>query len=92
MANVFSGDRYNIDTVGFSVTNSRKIKSVAWDGTGLTAGTDRWRIIDPVDSHVLAESRATGTTVVEHRLIESWWENGFTVDILDGGLLVIELM
>ena len=91
MANAFDGQQWNIDTAGVIIFEPVNVKSVEWQGTGLTAGTDELIILDPVTGIALYRSKATGTTVVEYRLIEQWWYNGFEVDTLDGGELIVRL-
>jgi hypothetical protein len=92
MANSFDGSVYNLDTTGVITTEARKVKAVEWQGTGLTAGTTQVVIRDPVTLKELFHSRATGTTVVEYRLIEDWWWNGFELVTLGGGALIVSLL
>lgn len=89
MANVFTDNRWIVDTAGVLTTERTYVKRVRWEGTGLTSGTSRVILNDNAGAQQWA-SRATGATVVESDLIESWW-NGIDVNTIAGGTLTIEL-
>ncbi len=93
MANLFDGMRYDLDTASATAVTTAAIyvKSVAWEGTGMTAGTTALLIKDPVSSLPLVSSLATGTTVVEYRDIEDWWPRGFTLLTLGAGKVQVQL-
>lgn len=94
MANQFDGSRYILDTGGATpiTTLPRKVKSISWQGTGLTAGTSVCTLTDPVTAKTIRSFLATGTTVDRVELIEDWWPNGFTLTTLSGGVLIVELL
>lgn len=90
MANVFYGDRWVIDTPSATPITLQSIfvKSIRWTGKGVINGeakvTDntnqtRWHKYAPTADFALDSG------------IENWYYEGFTVPVLTGGELIIDL-
>lgn len=92
MANIFDGSRYILDTAGVITALPRRVKSISWNGTGLTAGTSKVTLTDAVTGDLIREFFATGTTVDRVELIEDEWPHGFTLTTISGGKLIVELL
>ena len=90
MANTLTGRTWRLDTVGAVTTTPTYVKSIKWI-LAAGAGAEVARIVDPTNGAVLFEDVCAGLNFSTQELLETWWNNGFTLSVLGGGYILLEI-